>query len=431
MKKILAAILATLMMLSLVACNGAQPADTAPATTAPEEKEVMVGFGRGDITADWPVGLSGYGNEATRISTGIKTNIYLLCLAVTDTDGETVLIMAMDSAGGGWESTIRPLIKQKFGIPEDHVIVSAIHQHSTPINDGKYPNLIREATEIAVKQALEDQAPAKMYIGTTQTTAMNFVRHYIANDGNGTIVGDNYNDAIGNKYGYIGHESEADPEMRIIKFDRGEEHKPIIMVNFQTHPHMGAGSNDTNIHGDWPAIMRETLEDELDCYAMYFSGAGGNMNSTSRIAEENVSNDWKHHGKRAANYVEKALKNLTEANLGNVKVISQTNAYENDHSMDHLGEIAVYLHGLRQTDFTQAKAEVANYPEIHSIYHASAIVGKIQAGPTRDLTIGAITIGDVVFTYHPYEMFDTNGVELRNGTVGNENYLPEEQMENP
>ena len=114
-----------------------------------------------------------------------------------------------------------------------------------------------------------------------------------------------------------------------------------------------------------------------------------------------------------------------------MKVISQTNAYENDHSMDHLGEIAVYLHGLRSIDFTQAKAEVANYPEIHSIYHASAIVGKIQAGPTRDLTIGAITIGDVVFTYHPYEMFDTNGVELRNGTVGNENYLPEEQMENP
>ena len=34
-----------------------------------ETKTIRVGFGAGNITADWPIGLQGLGNESTRIST--------------------------------------------------------------------------------------------------------------------------------------------------------------------------------------------------------------------------------------------------------------------------------------------------------------------------------------------------------------------------
>ena len=433
MKKLLALFLAVLMLLPILGCTrDPAPEGTvaAPATTEPQATQVTVGFGKADITATWPIGLQGYGNASTRISQGIKTYIYLMCVAVTDVDGETVLIMTIDS-GGGFPNAVLPVIEEEFGIPRDHVIVSAVHQHSTPSGTREYLDMVEEGTRIAVQQALDDRAPATMLLNTVETTAMSFVRHYIANDGKGSIVGDNYNDAIGSQYGYIGHESESDKEMRLIKFERGEDKKPIIVVNFQAHPHLGAGSSDTNIHADWPGIMRETLEDELDCHAMYISGAGGNLNSGSRIDEENVSADWKDHGKRAANYVIKAEGSYTEANLGNIQAIFQTNTYDNDHSMDHLYEDALYLHNLRAEDFNKAKAEVAKYPDIHSIYHATAIVEKKEAGPTRDMTIGVISIGDVVFTCHPYEMFDTNGMELRAGTVGNENYAEEDQLENP
>ena len=37
----------------------------------------------------------------------------------------------------------------------------------------------------------------------------------------------------------------------------------------------------------------------------------------------------------------------------------------------------------------------------------------------------------MAFTFHPYEMFDTSGMELRAGTVGNPNYETDEQLENP
>ena len=44
-----------------------------------------------------------------------------------------------------------------------------------------------------------------------------------------------------------------------------------------------------------------------------------------------------------------------------------------------------------------------------------------------EVDIGVISIGDVAFTIHPYEMFDTNGMELRSGTVGKANYEADEQ----
>ena len=434
MKKLISLILAAILLLSLCACGetAADPETTTTPTTEPAASNVVqVGYGEANVTPDFPIGLSGYGNEATRISEGVKTYIYLLCVAVTDAEGETALIMALDAAGGGFEKNIRGAIYNELGIPKDHMLVSSIHQHSTPISTSQYTALLEKAAVEAAQMALDDRAPATMYINKVETTALSFVRNYVANDPDGTMVGDNYNDAVGAQYGYKCHESEADNEMRLIKFVREGDKKPIIMVNFQAHPHMGSSSSDRNIHGDWPAIMRMEVAEELDAHCIYFSGAGGNMNSTSRIKEENISTDWKDHGHRAANYVIKAEKSYVEANLTDVKVASQTNDYENDHSMDYLLTTATIIDNIRQQDISVAHVEVKNYPELHSVYHASAIVNKCKQGPTRKLTIGAISIGDAVFTYHPYEMFDTNGMELRNGTVGNPNYTEEEQLENP
>ena len=392
---------------------------------------IQVGFGAGDITADWPIGLQGLGNEKTRISTENYGRIYLYCVAITDEKGETALIMSIDAGGGGFGEDIFPALEEKFGIPRDHMILSALHQHSTPYGGERYEALLVSAAQEAVAQSLADRAPATMQLSTVQTEALSFVRNYIAHDPNGTIVGDNYNDPVGREYGYKCHESESDKEMRLIKFVR-EGKKPIIMVNFQAHPHMGAfGANMTVQHADWPGIMRDLVASTLNAHCIYFSGAGGNLNSNSRIREENISKNWKHHGLRAADYVIRAEGSYRDAALGELKFCTVTNPYGANHSQDYLLEEATYIHELRMKDFDRAKVEVKNYPNLHSIYHATSIVIKAARPATRELTIGAITLGDVAFTFHPYEMFDTNGMELRAGTVGNPNYAADTQQENP
>ena len=395
------------------------------------ENIIRVGFGAGDVTADWPIGLQGLGNEATRIATETISHIYIYCVAITDAKGETALIMSLDAGGGGFHADIFPHIEEKFGIPRDHMILSALHQHSTPYGGERYEALLIKGGLEAVEQALGDRAPATVQVNTVTTEALSFVRQYIAKDPAGSIVGDNYNDPIGREYGYKCHESDSDKEMRLVKFVR-EDRKPIIMVNFQAHPHMGAfGANITKQHADWPGIMRDLVADTLNAHCIYFSGAGGNLNSSSRIREENISRNWKHHGLRAADYVIRAEGSYRDVEAGELKFKTVTIPYEANHSEDCKLEHATYIHELRRRDFDRAKVEVKNFPELHSIYHATSIVNKAARGETRELTIGAITLGDVAFTFHPYEMFDTNGMELRAGTEGNPNYKPDEQLSNP
>jgi len=384
-----------------------------------------VGYGKASISPDWPIGLSGYGTEKNRISIGNKTDIFAIALAVTDSEGKTALLISLDSAAGDENNMLRPMIREKFGIPEDHVIISSIHPHSTPIWTEEYCDLLKKQVAIAVERALKDRSAAEGYIAHLPTVALNFVRNYVCNDG--SFWSPNFGDRSS---GLKCHESEADGEMRLVKFQR-EGKTPVILVNFQAHPLKGASGSDPYIHADWPGIMRHEVSARLGADVIYFSGAGGNLDSTGRLDGENVSEDWIHHGRRAAETVLQGENHYRKVKIDPIRVKELTKTYETDHSMDHLVSVAKPIFDLYVDDFEKAKALAATVPQLHSVYHAKSIVLKSLKDKTMEMTIGAIAMGDLAFTVHPYEMFDTNGKDLRDGTVGNPHYKADEQMENP
>ena len=423
MKKLLCTILAALMLLSLCACGGTAPADTeASTTTAAPAETFRVGFGRGDLTPTESVPLQGGANPAERMSTGIKTYLYALCVAITDAQGETAVIMSVDAATiGNYLSEMQDWISSEHGIDADHFIISAIHQHSTPSPDtGGVPSSKRYREQAikemkkAINDALEDRAPAEMYINTVETQGLNFVRRYFANDG--TLVTDNSGDASS---GLAGHETEADHSMQLLKFVR-EGKKPIVVVNFQAHPHNGYDSNDA--HADWPYFMRAKVEENLDAECMYISGAGGNVNSFSRISSEmaHERTDLKAHGEKAANYIIKAEDSYTKVESGPVKTKSAKNSYNVDTAgIEYFAEASEVNNALQISE-AEGKEVLKKYPHLSSIYHAKYIVIRAGLGETIPLKVGAISIGDVAFTYHQYEMYDQNGMELKAGTTNTE-----------
>ena len=427
MKKILTMFLMAVMLLSLCACGGGGEAQTTvPAGSVPETAQpaagLQVGFGRGDLTPTESVPLQGGANPAERMSEGIKTYLYALCIAVTDADGETAVIMSVDAATvGSYVQEMQQWIKSEYGIESDHFIISAIHQHSSPAPDiNSVPSSKRYMTQAidqmkkAITQAMEDRAPAEMYINTVQTEALNFVRRYIANDG--SLVTDNSGDASS---GLARHETDADSTMQLVKFVR-EGKKPIIVANFQAHPHNGYDSKDT--HADWPYYMRAKVEKDLDAECMYISGAGGNVNSFSRISGE-MSYDrsqLKTHGEKAAGYIIAAEDSYTKVNSGPVKAKSVKNEYGVDRAgIEYLADAMVVNNALSQSE-AAAKEVLKNYPHLTSVYHAKYIVIRSELGETLPLTVGAISIGDVAFTFHQYEMYDQNGMELKAGTTDTE-----------
>ena len=128
MKKLIAVILVMLMVLGMVACGaseGAADTGATPAATkdpnALAEGQLLVGYGRTNITPEDSVPLSGYGNTSRRMSSGFMDYLYATCFAVTDADGNTAILFGIDmtNSGNTLYTTAREKISKKYNIPID------------------------------------------------------------------------------------------------------------------------------------------------------------------------------------------------------------------------------------------------------------------------------------------------------------------------
>jgi len=187
------------------------------------------------------------------------------------------------------------------------------------------------------------------------------VRHYLMADG--TYAGDGFGTYKNNPI--VSHATEADNQMQLIKFTRsgGED---VLLVNWQGHPHRDGGSKKTNATSDMVGGMRTILEKELNCKFAYFSGASGNINNMSRIEEEQITKDYLEHAQALSSYAIDVADTFTEIPVGKLQIINRT--------------------------FTAERKE---------------------NGGNQNFPLYAFAIGDVAFITAPYEMFDTNGMAIK------------------
>jgi len=389
MKKIVTMLLCIAIMLSIFAgCQtGGSNQDTqAPTQTPTEAPEVaiQVGYGRVAISPDFEMPLRGYGDASTRYSTnGTDSDapIYTTCIAFRDEDGNTVLLYHNDTIGcpANPYDSIREAVSAATGVPFDHIMTSGTHtHHSVELTLYGLPE-VKQYTELlknwmieAAQAAIADLKPAKMHTAKTpELENLNFIRHYVMKDG--SVAGDNF----GNKAsGYSHHVSDADSVMQLVKFTR-EGGKDVVLVNWQSHPHRNAdaipekketyyNTLSSNIVG----IMRNELESQLDCHFAYFTGASGNVNPVGKLRLENVTTDYMDQGKALASAAVSAAADFAQVKTGKVQII---------------GNICT----------AEPKTEGNVVPEI---------------------PLYAFSIGDVAFVTAPYEMFDANGRQIKEGS---------------
>lgn len=450
MKKLLSLILALTLVLGLCACA---PADTdgtdgstsgTEATGAAGEGTLLVGYGKGDITPRDSVPLQGFGTTERRMSTGFTSYLYSIALAVTDSEGDTAIVIAADACWFDDElcEEIRSEIENKVGVPADNIIISALHQHSAPdMYNPKAPSGITYKDEVfipgavaAAEAAMENRAPATVQTATVETEGMNFVRHYVMSDG--SYAGDNFGDWTQTP---VKHATEADNDLQLIKFIRegqttqdGKEAKNIILTNFQGHPHRGSHNLETSAHSNIVGVYRDGLEEELDCLAIYFSGASGNVNMHSKIEEENITADYKAQGKALVKYAVSAEGTYTDIDCDDVNATKMSFTGECNHSEDdRLAEAKEAYNEWLNT----GKTTLLEKYGFESKHHAYAIMKNVELPKTQTFEIFALSFGDVGFIGAPYEMFDTNGMEIKEGSPfemtivatianGGEEYIP-------
>ena len=374
--------------------------------------ELQIGYAKVDITPSESVPMAGLGNSSQRKSEGVLDPIFATCMAITDGCGTTALFYNLDIQNAYTPVTeMRRAISEITGLPREHVMLCFNHDHSSvDINNlqeesvKRYNSWLAEKLIQAGKEALADRRAAQMETARIQTRGLNFVRRYIMNDG--SLFGDNFGSM---EPGFRCHETEADRQLQLIRFRRTGS-RDVIVTNFQTHSNYTIRGRQ--ISGDVAGAFRAALEQMSGCHVCHFNGASGNLNPTSRIPGENVAKDLQDWGRRLAEYAMKAK--YVPQSAGSLKTRQFTFEARANHSQDHLVPVAQQISDVFYATNDRGKCIEMGRPHgITSAYHALAILENAKRAPTIPVHMFVFSLGDMAFAFAPIEMFDTNGMYIK------------------
>ena len=371
---------------------------------------LSVGYARGDITPEDSMEI--YGSTATSAHDPLQ----MTCTAVCD-GKNTALLFSLDlrNISESFTAQMTDIIEEKFGIPADHVMFNITHTHSAPnISNGtaagvKWRQKMCDQLPVVVQAALDDMDVVKgVYTGKGHTDGITFVRRYLMPDGTYKT-----NPASGTA---TAHETEADNEMRTIRIDRMNK-KDVVMVNYQTHYGSATGLYKGQYSADFVHEFRQQVEAEMDCHFVYHSGASGNLNFASAIPGERKYSDFI----KATTYgliptMKDCLASEERVNVGELQFASSRyEATVYPDSVEDRKNAAVVNSSGYATDSEEYIALCAQYG-FAGYRQVQGIMTRASLGETVELPFYAISFGDIGFASSPYEMFDTNGVQVREGS---------------
>ena len=447
MKKILALIIACLMLLSLCACGGSEGSskdsnETQSATETAPDTTLEVGYGKVNITPTYSVGLGGSGNEKIRRSEGITSYLFATCIALRQA-GETYLVYTVDtlSVNDQLADELRLQILQELpDIKLDNIYIAATHSHSCPTPywsdnepEGKYRQEFINWIPQAAKLAIKDLAPATMEVTQFSVPDMSFVRHYIMNDG--TYAGDQFGDASS---GYKEETYDPDDEMILINFPR-EGKESVLLVNWAAHPSNPYDSTIgyRNISADHPGWCRDKLEQLIgNTKVAYFNGASGDLDFYHYNKEKNHGLLAKPYGEKLAEIAYEHYNELKPVEITPIKTTTRDVTLTVEHELEHLLPQAVEIWDIYSVQGNKKLANEEAYKiGLGSCFHASAIISRSKAGQSEAREVNAIALGPVGFVTVTYEMASEHALEVKAAapfdTVfimsGNNRYLPREE----
>ncbi len=422
MKKLIAILCLFAFCLPLLACSASLPQTeateenkTAETKTESEKKDsgkivyprgFSVGYARVDITpqAALPI-YEGVGESA---HDPLQITATALC------DGESAaLLLSVDvrSIRVNVADTVLRLIEKSVGIPAERVLLNATHTHSAPapgFDNNENTSHWVETTFYkqivsAAKEALLDLTPAEAYVGVSHTEGITFVRRYLKANGK-------YSTNPSTSDEPVAHESEADNEMRTVRFER-EGKKDVLMVNYQTHYGDSPSRYPDQYSADFVHTFREAAEKELGCLFTYHSGASGNLNFSGKLKGEKKYENFVEATEGLMLAAKDAITKEEKVETGPIRSASSkyvaTTIQDSEERYNHAVEVNT-VRGAGKS-FT----ELLHKYDFVSKYQATAVIMRKGLGEHPEIPFTAISCGDIAFVSAPYEMFDTNGQEVR------------------
>lgn len=397
-------------------------------------EQLKVGFGRVDITPDFPVSIAGYSDDETRISEGVLEHIFATCIAMTSGE-ETVLLYTIDnlSVYRREADIIREYVSPKVGIAPEKIFFTATHCHNAPtnylINDGakRYRALLLDWLTQAAQIALDDRVSAKVYGAKHDLLGLNFVRHYIMDDGN--MAGSNF--GVTKSKTPVAHAAETDPQMMLVKFAR-EGKADVLLTNWQAHPDRAKQMGYTLISPSWIGPMRRAVEEKTGMLMAYIGGASGDEVTESKLPELRLGYMWDEYGRKVAEGAVAAIEKLQPIEGTGIQTTRAIVEAEINHTWDDKIEQANEVYDLWKTVGKKEGDELGRKYNFTSSYQARAIRSRYNMGKTDELELNAFRVGGIGFVTNTYEMFCGSGKFVKENSpfditlvcCGNSSYIP-------
>ncbi len=419
------------------------PSPTPTPIPTPTPTRFQAGFARVDIT---PKSFPVYMNSSTK-ATEAKDPLYATCVALSD-GTETVFLVHTDlkRTTVDLHERVSLLVNDSLSVPSDHILITATHTHNAPeVNRIPTDSAIGVwATSILYVQlkkvildAYADLQDATAYGGTADTRGFAFVRRYICADGSLTGIQMSY--PTGSPK--VSHETDADPELQVLKLKRSGR-KDILMVNWQAHVAHAASTYKNGLTADFVGVLRKGVESKMNVDFAYYNGASGNLNlstSFSNLRANAVKNAagsaiWQQVGNALVDKVKQAADSAVKLKTGAIRVagVAQKLTVRTDDAtrLAQAKEINA-ASGTTKTNLMKQYGFQSNYEVTYMISRSKA------AGKQESVFLGALSCGEIGFVFASYEMFDTNGMQIKDAagqkmtfvcscTNGSNGYFPAE-----
>ena len=377
---------------------------------------LKAGFARLDVTPPLGTDLSGYFYR--RLAKGVRDPLYINAVAIGN-EQDTLILMAIDYIGIKLDRNIkiRKLITQRTGVPEHHIMVAALHQHTSPcvanpenrptaLRDEAFLNVLYQKFADAAVMAVDDMKDATVSTADCEVAQpIAFVRRYFTEEG-GVQTNPNTD-----SFTLTGRCAEADNTMRLVRLCR-EDAGDIAIVNFSTHPDVVGGEY---ISADWPGFTRKYVEQDLPgVSAIFFTGCEGDSNHidffkprSQRIKDGDRYAHAKYMGRTVADAV-CAVWDKTRRVSGD-GIFAHNVVLYNKTNTEGVDEYDRY----KKWQEDHAAGRLDYKPHITELAYASRIVRLRDAPVFQPVPLTVMGVGDVAFVGFGGEAFTAYGNAMR------------------
>ena len=342
-----------------------------------------------------PVPLGGY--AGLRTCESIESDIFATCTAFEDQNGNKALIYSIDSVGVGEDFTEKALtaISIQANVPPENIILNCTHNHTAPETSSTieesliYADLLTSALiDVGISAISDLSVCTKLQVGEISLSEFSYIRR-------------------------TEDQTSVDAGVPVARFSRKNK-SDVLLVNWAAHCDTISSTLNLACSSDYVGVFRDYIENKLNVNVSLQMGACADVSPllTYSNTEDKYRKDF--YGEDLAKAVINGLKKLkTVEIISNIDSAVITVGAEINHADDDLFDKASEVHLLYYSDDLKKYQEKCEEYGIDNVYEAVSIVHRYKDGKYDDITISAISIGNIGFVAAPYEMFAKNGATIK------------------